>query len=138
MSNFTFFQNVFYANCILKSFNSHISVVACSFFEFGTVSKWSITEWVNPFPNKPLFLHVCIISVLKTLWKKEKLLVMSNFSFYYSVFSTFGELSAVLSDSKLSSANSSSLDKSKILSFWKGLQVSNSGCFGYEAAHSTL
>ena len=39
MSNFTLFQNVFYGICILKSFNSHISVVVCSFFEFGTVSK---------------------------------------------------------------------------------------------------
>ena len=27
--------------------NSHISVVVCSFFEFGTVSKWCIREWVN-------------------------------------------------------------------------------------------
>ena len=29
------------------SFNSHNSVVACSFFEFGTVSKWCIGEWVK-------------------------------------------------------------------------------------------
>ena len=49
MSNFTFFHNVFYAICILKSFNrsSYISVVVCSFFEFGTVLKWCIREWVN-------------------------------------------------------------------------------------------
>ena len=47
MSNFTFFDNVFYAICILKSFSSHISVVVYSFFEFGTVSKWCFTEWVN-------------------------------------------------------------------------------------------
>ena len=32
---------------ILKSFYSHISVVVCSFFEFGTVSKWYIREWVK-------------------------------------------------------------------------------------------
>ena len=36
---------------------------------------------VNPFPNKPWFLHICSTSLLKTLWEKEKLLVMSNFSF---------------------------------------------------------
>ena len=42
MSNFTFFHKVFYAICILKSFNSHISDVVCCFFEFGTVSKWCI------------------------------------------------------------------------------------------------
>ena len=46
-SNFTFFHNVFYAICTSKSFNSHISVVVCSFFEFGTVSKWCIREWVR-------------------------------------------------------------------------------------------
>ena len=48
LSNFTFFHNVFYAICILKSFNSHISVIVCSFFEFGTVSKWCVREWVKP------------------------------------------------------------------------------------------
>ena len=42
MSNFTFFHNVLYAICILKPFNSHISVVVCSFFEFRMVSKWCI------------------------------------------------------------------------------------------------
>ena len=35
-----FFHNVFYAICMLKSFNIHILVVVCSFFEFRTVSKW--------------------------------------------------------------------------------------------------
>ena len=39
LSNFTFSHNVFFAISILKSFISHISVVVCSFFEFGTVSK---------------------------------------------------------------------------------------------------
>ena len=37
MSNFTFFPQCF--PCIFKSFNCHISVVVCSFFEFGTVSQ---------------------------------------------------------------------------------------------------
>ena len=41
------FHNVFYAIFILKAFNSPISVVACNFFEFVTVSKWSIREWVK-------------------------------------------------------------------------------------------
>ena len=37
---------------------------------------------INPFPNKPWFLPVCSrsTSLLKTLWKNEKLLVTSNFS----------------------------------------------------------
>ena len=44
---------------------------------------------VNPFPNKPLFLRVCSTSLLKTLWEKEKLLIMSNFSFLHDVFYPF-------------------------------------------------
>ena len=44
---FHLFHNVFNAICILISYNSHISVVFFSFFEFGTVSKWRIREWVN-------------------------------------------------------------------------------------------
>ena len=47
MSNFTFFHIVFYAICILKSFNSHISVVVRKFFQFGMASKWCIREWIN-------------------------------------------------------------------------------------------
>ena len=53
-------------------------------------------ELFNPFPNKPWFLHVCSTSLLKTLREKEKLLVMSNFSFSHSVFYPFGQLSAIL------------------------------------------
>ena len=34
----------------------------------------------NPFPNKPRFLLVCSTNCLKTLWEKEKLLILSNFS----------------------------------------------------------
>ena len=49
---------------------------------------------VNPFPNKPWFLCIYIISLLKTLWEKEKLLVKSNFSFSHSVFYQCGELPA--------------------------------------------
>ena len=48
----------------------------------------------NPFPNKPWFLRVCSTSLLKTLWEKEKLLIMSNFSFSHNVFYPFEELSS--------------------------------------------
>ena len=47
LSNFTFSHTVFYVICVLKSFHSHISVVVCSFFAFGPVSKWCIREWVK-------------------------------------------------------------------------------------------
>ena len=50
---------------------------------------------LNPFPNKPWFLCVVSASLLKTLWDKEKLLVMSNFSFSHSVFYPFGEFSNI-------------------------------------------
>ena len=82
MSNFTFSHNVFYATCILKSFNGHISVVICSFFEFGTVSKWCIREWVNMLSISHKFLER---SILKTLLEKKKMLVNSMYSFSNNV-----------------------------------------------------
>ena len=56
---------------------------------------------INPFPNKPWFLCVCSTRLLKTLLEKEKLLVTSNFSFFYSVFYPFGELSAIFIEFKI-------------------------------------
>ena len=68
---------------------------------FPRASKGVIVwEWVNPFPNKPWFLHVHNASLLKTLHEKEKLLVMSNFSFSYSVFCPSRELSTIFIKSK--------------------------------------
>ena len=55
----------------------------------------------SPFPNKPWFLHVSSTSILKTLWEKEKLLVMSNSSFSHRVFFPFGELSATFNKFKI-------------------------------------
>ena len=78
-------------------------------FDSGCVGKQPVA-WerklggvlVNPFPNKPWFLHVCITSLLKTLWEKKKLLITSNFllitsnfSFSPSVFYPFTEHSAI-------------------------------------------
>ena len=50
---------------------------------------------LNPFPNKPWFLRVCSLSILKALWEKEKLLVTSNFSFSHFVFLQFRKLSTI-------------------------------------------
>ena len=44
---------------------------------------------LSPFPNKPWILRVCSRSLLKTLWEKEKLLLMSNLSFSHNVFYSF-------------------------------------------------
>ena len=42
------FSTLFFcAICILKSSNSHISIVVCRLFKFGIVSKWCIREWVK-------------------------------------------------------------------------------------------
>ena len=57
--------------------------------------KFVVWERVNSFPNKPWFLYVCSTCFLTTLWKKEKLLVTSNFSFSRSVYYPFGELSSI-------------------------------------------
>ena len=51
-------------------------------------------QFINSTPNK-LFLHVCSTSLLKTLWEKEKLLVMTYFSFSHSVFYPYGVLSSI-------------------------------------------
>ena len=52
----------------------------------GHAENFGSLKSFNPFPNKPWFLPVCSTSLLKTLRKKEKLLVTSNFSFSHSVF----------------------------------------------------
>ena len=49
----------------------------------------------NPVPNNPLFLRVYGTSLSKTLWEMEKLLVMSNFSFFHSVFYPLEEPSPI-------------------------------------------
>ena len=66
---------------------------------------------VNPFLNKPWFLRVCSISLLKTQWEKEKLFLTSNFSFSHSVYYPFGELTPQLWNCRL-----------QTLSVWKSLK----------------
>ena len=67
----------------------------------GSVKVQLLAFDINPFPNKPWFLHVCSTSLLKTLWEKEKSLVTSNFSFSHSVFYPFRELSAIFTKFKI-------------------------------------
>ena len=75
---------------------------------------------INLFPNKPWFLRVCSKSLLKTMWEKEKLLLMSNFSFSPTVFSNHVENFLPLSSNlKFSSANSFSVEESEICWFVK-------------------
>ena len=64
-----------------------------------------------PFPKQSLVLHVCSMSLLKTLLEKEKLLVKSSFSFSHSVFYPFGELSAIFIKVKIIVYKSFSLEE---------------------------
>ena len=81
----------------------------------------SLYSTLNPFPNKPWFLHVCRTSLLKTLCKKEKFLVTSNFSFSHSVFYPFGKVSTIFIKSEIVVCKLFKFGKLKNLSFGKGL-----------------
>ena len=78
---------------------------------------------VNPFPNKPWFLHFSRKSLLKTQWKKEKLLVTSNFSFSHSVLNPFGDLSAIFMKLKIVICKRFHFGRVQNLSFEKGLNA---------------
>ena len=58
--------------------------------------KQSADDILTLSPNEPWFLRVYGTSLLKTLWEKTKLLLMSNFFFSHSVFYPFIEISAIL------------------------------------------
>ena len=82
-------------NCSLREISPFPTVFSTRLDNFLPLSsnlKVSSAKFIkfNPFPNKPWFLRVCSISLLKILWEKEKLLVTSNFSFSHSVFYLFG------------------------------------------------
>ena len=83
ISNFTFFHNVFYAICILKSF-SHISAVVCSFFEFGMISIWCTRERVkfDTFADSKKKYEICMWNGRKIVGKRQ------NAGFQYSLFPT--------------------------------------------------
>ena len=68
---------------------SYIYFVVCKCFEFGHIQNFVFWQRVNPLPHKDIFWRPWETSLLKTRWVKEKLLVMSNFSFSHSVFYQF-------------------------------------------------
>ena len=71
---------------------SHLLVNILAFSSLPTMysalSKTEIT--INQFPHNDTFWHHWETNLLKTLWEKEKLLIISNFSFSHSVFYRFG------------------------------------------------
>ena len=100
----------------------YIQFVGCKCFKCGLVQNFLVWEWINPFPNKPWFLCVCSKRLLKTLWVKEKLLIMSNFSFSHSVFYSFGKLSAIFIKIKIVVCKTYEFRSLKICHLGKGLK----------------
>ena len=77
---------------------------------------------INPFPNEPWFLRICSTSLLKRVWGKEKLLVMSNFSFSLSVFYPFGYISVISVTNENRRLQTLSVWKCLKFVVWKGLR----------------
>ena len=87
---------------------------------------------INPFPNKPVFLHVYSIALLKTPWEKEKLLVISNFSFFpqcslpfWRSFHRFCQILIFLSADSFSLGESKRERVTSIFSFFHDIQRSD-------------
>ena len=101
MSNFTFFHNVFFALYILKYFNSHISVLVCSYglkrenIMVTRIFSFSHSVFKSIFPQKMNncvictnevrlkhidFLNTCIISHHFLLYPKSIFLQKMNTS----------------------------------------------------------
>ena len=80
---------------------------------------------LNPLPNKPCFLRVCSISLLKTLWEKKKLLVTNNFSFSHCIFYLFHKLSAIFIKFEIVVGKLFQFGRVKNLLFGKGLKKKN-------------
>ena len=77
----------------------------------------------NPFPHKPWFLPLCCTSLLKTWLGKGEIARNEQFLLFPTVFSNCLEnFLPYLSNLKMSSANSFSLDKSEVLLIGKGLK----------------
>ena len=83
-SNFSFSHNVF------KRFLSQ-----------RTSKGVTVWEWVNPFPNKPLFLRVCSTSLLQTLWEKEKIAITNNNFYSHSILYPFRDISTIIMKSEI-------------------------------------
>ena len=92
----------------------HCFQTACFPGESKGVIMWEWVNFLTFFPNKPLFSRVCSTSLVKTLLEKEKLLVTSNFSFSHCFLPIQRIFCHFHKKLKLSSANSFSLEVSKL------------------------
>ena len=90
---------------------------------YSSKKKFANVHAFNPFPNKPWVLRVYSISLLKTLWEKEKLLTTSNFSFSHSVFYPFEDLSAIFFKFEIVVSKLFQFGRVQNKSFEKGLRI---------------
>ena len=95
-------------------------------------------QYFNPFPNKPWFLRVCGISLLKTLRETEKLLVTSNFSFSHSVFYLFEEISSIFNEFEIVICKTLSVWKSPKFVVWERVKAIKSKGIKKWNLHSAL
>ena len=96
----SFLQDVLIYSCKRNTFffifNLSIEVfLILKHYKPHPVLNEGLSHPLKPFPKKSWFLRVCMTILLKTLWEKEKLLLMSDFSFSHSVFYSFVEFSAI-------------------------------------------
>ena len=107
LSNFTFFNNVFYVNCISKSFNPFLNKPAVQFFwkHCGKRRNCSL-QAISPFPSvfstllenfQPFSSTLKLSSALSLVWKSLKLVVWERDNSHISVvvcdFFEFGTVS---------------------------------------------
>ena len=101
--------------------NSSISTifVIYKFFQFGHSYRFCwLVESIDPFPNKPWLVHSAVQCFENTVQKRE-IACNKQFLLFPHCFYPFGELYAIFINSKLSSANSFSLEESQICHFGK-------------------
>ena len=104
ISIFSFSHKVFCPSRSISVFEyHHLSSANALFLDLSRIMLFDGTQvvYLNTFPNKPWFLRVHSTGLLKTLWEKEKLLVMSNFFFSHSVFYLSRELSNIFINFKI-------------------------------------
>ena len=97
--------------------------VSHNFFYWAFLSRFIELRIINRFPNKPRFLRVCSPSLLKTLWEKEKLACHEQYLFFPGFSTGLEDFLAFSSNLKLWSANSLSLEVSKICHLGKGSSI---------------
>ena len=102
-SNFILLQNVH--KFLFSDYRLFVACYAFNIVETNLLSSGSSNNSITLSLRSPGF-YLSAVQILKILWEKEKSHIMSNFSFYHSVFYPFGELLPFSSNLKLLSINS--------------------------------